>query len=72
MGRIFIIIGLIIFLIGLIIELVPNRYWYWFGRLPGDIRIEKENMKIYFPWVTMLIISIVISIIFSIIKKLRG
>jgi uncharacterized membrane protein (DUF106 family) len=36
------------------------------GRLPGDIVIERENMRIYFPIVTMLVVSIILSIILSI------
>ena len=41
----------------------------WFGNLPGDIRFESGNTKIYFPIVTMIVISVVLSIIFSLIKR---
>jgi hypothetical protein len=38
----------------------------WLGRLPGDIRIERGNTAFYFPIVTCIIISIVLSLIMSI------
>ncbi|RLC49032.1 MAG: DUF2905 domain-containing protein [Candidatus Cloacimonadota bacterium] len=41
----------------------------YFGKLPGDIRIEKENFKFYFPITSMILISIVINIIIRIFKK---
>jgi len=49
--------------------------WYYFGEkltfignLPGDIRIEKENFKFYFPITTMLIISVLINVLIRIYK----
>jgi hypothetical protein len=41
----------------------------WFGRLPGDIRIESGSTRVYFPIVTMLVISIVLSIVMAIIRR---
>ncbi|MEA3373345.1 MAG: DUF2905 domain-containing protein [Campylobacterota bacterium] len=41
----------------------------WFGNLPGDIKYEGENRKFYFPIVTMIVISIVLSLLFSFFKK---
>ena len=41
----------------------------WLGRLPGDIRIEREQGAFYFPIVTCIIISIVLSLIFSIFRR---
>ena len=41
-----------------------------FGRLPGDIIIRKENFAFYFPLTTGIIISIILTIIFSLLKKL--
>jgi hypothetical protein len=42
---------------------------HWIGRLPGDIRIEKQNFRFYFPIVTMLLISLVLTILINLIKK---
>lgn len=41
----------------------------WFGRLPGDIRIERENTRVYIPLVSMLIVSVVVSILLSLFRR---
>ena len=41
----------------------------WLGRLPGDIRIEREHGAFYFPIVTCIIISIVLSLLMSIFRR---
>ena len=41
----------------------------WFGRLPGDIIIKRENFTFYFPIITMIIVSIVLTLIFNIVAK---
>lgn len=67
-GKILIIIGLLIVVVGAVIWLAGDKL-DWLGRLPGDIRIEKENTKIYFPITTMLILSALLSLIMWLIKK---
>jgi hypothetical protein len=42
--------------------------WFPFGRLPGDIVVEKENVKFYFPIVTCIAVSVVLSLIMYIIR----
>jgi hypothetical protein len=41
----------------------------WFGRLPGDIRIESGNTRVYFPIVTMLVVSVVLTLLMSVIRR---
>jgi hypothetical protein len=41
----------------------------WFGRLPGDIRIERETVRIYFPITSMLIVSVVLSLVLSLVRR---
>jgi hypothetical protein len=41
----------------------------WFGRLPGDIRIERDTMRIYIPFASMILISIVLNLIFYLIRR---
>jgi hypothetical protein len=43
----------------------------WLGRLPGDIRIERENFKLYFPLTTMIILSLLLTLILWIIRKIH-
>jgi hypothetical protein len=66
MQRLLIIVGLLLIVAGL--------SWPWLsrlglGRLPGDIRIETEGGGFYFPIVTCLIISIVLSVLFWIFRR---
>ncbi len=41
----------------------------WFGKLPGDIRYESGNTRVYIPIVSMLLISIVVSLIFALFRR---
>lgn len=41
----------------------------WFGNLPGDFKYEGKNTRVYFPWVSMLLISIVLSLLLSLLRK---
>jgi len=41
----------------------------WFGRLPGDIRIERESVHVYIPLVSMLVVSVVLSLLLSLIRR---
>ena len=57
-------IGKFIVIIGVITTVVGLLMWTgfapkWLGRLPGDIRIERENFRFYFPLVTCLLLSLV-------------
>ena len=42
----------------------------WFGRLPGDIRIEGHHFRLYFPVVSMLLVSVVLSLVLALIRRL--
>nr|WP_285874700.1 DUF2905 domain-containing protein [Halalkalibacter oceani] len=61
-GIAFIIIGVLWFFIGRVLPL---------GRLPGDIFIKRENMTVYMPIMTCLIISVVLSLIFFLFGRFR-
>ncbi len=67
-GKYIIIAGIVIVLIGIIIYFFSNKL-HWIGRLPGDIRVEKENLRFYFPITTMIIFSVLITIIIQVIKR---
>jgi len=62
LGKYLIIIGGLIILVGIVIYFFHDKL-QWLGNLPGDIRIERENFRFYFPLTTMLLASLVISII---------
>ena len=42
----------------------------WFGRLPGDIRIERESVRVYIPIVSMLVVSVVFSLVLYLVRRL--
>ena len=67
-GKIIMIIGVGIVLIGLIIYFFHDKL-HWIGRLPGDIRIEKENFRFYFPITTMVVLSLLLTLILNLIKR---
>lgn len=57
-----------------VILIVAGLAWPWLvklglGKLPGDIVIERENFKFYFPITTMVLVSLVISLIFWLFRK---
>lgn len=60
-------LGAIAVVIGL---LVASGALGWFGRLPGDIRIETDNTRVYVPITSMLIVSVVVSIFAALIRRL--
>jgi len=67
LGKFIIYIGLIIALLGFLINTIEFNF-NWFGNLPGDIRIEKENFRLLIPITSMIIITIILNIIIYIIR----
>ena len=65
-GSVLIAIGLGLALVGV---LVSVGGFGWFGRLPGDIRIERETMRIYIPFASMIVISIVLNLILYLVRR---
>ena len=69
-GWVLLVLGLVSAGVGLVLILAPSIPWL--GRLPGDIRIERDNIRFYFPLVTCLILSAVVSLILVIVRWVRG
>ena len=68
-GKWIIAIGLFVVIVGVIVYFFHDKL-HWIGRLPGDIRIEKENFRFYFPIATMIVFSLVLTLIIQVIKRL--
>ena len=68
-GKLIVIVGVITTLVGLLLwsGFAPK----WLGRLPGDIRIEREHSSFYFPIVTCIVLSIVLSLLLSVFSIFR-
>ena len=58
---------------GLVIVAVGLLAWAgglsWFGRLPGDVRIERESVRVYAPIVSMLVLSVVASLVLYVVRR---
>lgn len=67
-GKYILLIGLAVVVIGIVIYFFHDKL-NWIGRLPGDIRVEKENFRFYFPITTMIIFSVLLTIIIGVVKK---
>jgi hypothetical protein len=66
LGSVLITLGIGLLIVGL---LVSVGGFGWFGRLPGDIRIERETVRVYIPFASMIVISIVLNLIFYLIRR---
>jgi len=67
LGKMFILLGVFIILVGVLLlvgEKIP-----WIGRLPGDILIKKEKFTFYFPITTSILISIILTLLFTLFRK---
>lgn len=63
MGKMLMIMGILLLVVGFIMHFI--------GKLPGDIVVKKGNTTFYFPIVTSILISIVLSLIFYVFGKFR-
>ncbi|WP_160153484.1 DUF2905 domain-containing protein [Microbulbifer sp. ALW1] len=68
MAKWLVVAGGALVVIGVLLHFFPNLF-SWFGRLPGDIRIESERSRVYFPITSMIILSVVLSLILSFLRR---
>lgn len=66
-GKWLVVAGIALVVIGL---LVQTGALGWFGRLPGDIRIERPGTRFYFPITSMVIVSVVLSLLLNLLRRL--
>jgi hypothetical protein len=66
-GPVLIGLGIALVVLGL---LVWSGALSWFGRLPGDLRIERDSVRIYVPLVSMLILSVALSLLLYLLRRL--
>lgn len=67
-GKALLLLGLVITVVGAVLTWAP---WLlnWFGKLPGDIRYERDGVGFYFPIVSMIIVSIVLSVLMNLMFR---
>ena len=68
-------LGLALVALGIAVAAIGLLIWSgalgWFGRLPGDVRVERPGMRIYLPIVSMLIVSAVLSLALAVLRRLK-
>jgi hypothetical protein len=68
-GPLLVALGLVLVLVGLV---VWSGGLGWFGRLPGDIRIERDSLRVYLPLTSMLIVSAGLSLLAYLVRRFLG
>jgi len=68
-GRFLMIGGIVLFVVGVLV-FVAAKFGIPFGRLPGDIRIERDGFSFYFPLGSSILISIVLTIVINVVLRL--
>ncbi len=71
-GKMLILMGFFVVLVGLIMTVAPRLNIPFLGRLPGDIRIEREGFSFYFPIVTCIVLSVLLTIALNVVGRLLG
>ena len=66
LGKYLIVIGTILLIAGIIISFFPRLNF--FGRLPGDIIIKRENFSVYIPIITSIVLSVILTLLFLLIS----
>lgn len=69
-GRLLLTLGLVLVVLGLVWLYAPGLLG-WFGRLPGDVRIEREGFRFYFPLTSMLLVSLILSLLNLLLRWFR-
>jgi hypothetical protein len=68
-GRVLIILGIVLLLVGVVVHYTNFFSWFTPGRLPGDFRFRRGNVSVYVPFATCVVLSILLSFILYIIRK---
>lgn len=70
LGKSIVLLGALLVVIGLALWKAPAARWlFWIGRLPGDIYVRRGDFTFYFPLATSIIISIVLTILFALMRR---
>lgn len=65
-GNVLMLIGAGVVVIGALVRFAPGLF-AWFGNLPGDIRIEGENSRVFIPITSMIIVSVVLTVVVNLV-----
>lgn len=68
LGRMLILMGVVIVVVGLLLALGP-RLPFRIGRLPLDIHVQRDNFNFYFPLGTSILVSVVLTLVFALLNR---
>lgn len=68
MAKILIIVGMVLVIVGIIWLVFPSAF-SWMGNLPGDIKYKSSNTSVYFPIVTMIVVSVIATIVLNLFNR---
>jgi len=66
-GNWLVITGIVVIALGLIVK---TGAFSWFGHLPGDIEIRRDSFRLYFPLMSMILVSVGLTVLVSVIRRL--
>ena len=69
LGKLLVVLGLALAGVGVLLWLGGGAWFSWFGRLPGDIRVARPGFQLYLPWVSMLLLSALVSLVWWLIRR---
>lgn len=68
-GKWMLLAGIFLLIAGAVVYFFGNKL-NWLGNLPGDVKIERDNFKFYFPITTMILLSVALSLLLRLLRKL--
>ena len=68
LAKLFIVGGIVLVVVGLALRFAPGLLT-WFGRLPGDISIERDGVRVFIPITSMIIVSLVLTLIVNLLLR---
>ena len=68
MGKLFVIIGVTLVVVGAVLMYAP---WLlsWFGKLPGDLSYRSGNTRVHIPITSMIVVSVVLTLLFALFRR---
>ncbi|WP_456411415.1 DUF2905 domain-containing protein [Oceanithermus sp.] len=71
LGRLLILLGLLLAFVGALLVWLPGAL-SWFGHLPGDVRIERDGVRVFVPITSMLLVSLGLTLLFNLLAWWLG
>lgn len=66
LGNVLMLIGVGVLVLGVLVRFAPGLF-SWFGNLPGDIDIERENSRVFVPITSMIVVSVALTILLNVV-----